>query len=428
MRRLPLVLCILALPAAGLAFLLFSGASTSAPQAPAAPPAPAVTVAPVEEMRIAEHSEFTGRIEAIDDVEIRPRVSGYLDAVQFSAGQIVHKNDVLFTIDPRWNKAALESAQAHVQDMRVRLENAEREAKRAGELLKSKAVSAEEAESRTARLAEARAAAQAADAAYDTAKLDLEYTTVRAPIDGRIGRALVTPGNFVSGVPAAGTVLTTIVSIDPMYVYADVDEESLLALKRLMAENALPVDDQGRVRVEVGLSDETGFPHAGAIESLDNRLDAGTGSIVLRAIVPNADQKLVPGLFARVCVPSSTEKMTPLVPERAIGTDQSQKFVLVLGADDVAQYRAVELGPEIDGQRRIVRAGLRAGEKIVINGLQRVRPGMKVAPHAEEQRSSANGGSGASSSAEGGSGTGSSAKESSRAKPEENNTDASSPR
>jgi multidrug efflux system membrane fusion protein len=389
MRRLPLVLCIVAVPIAGAAFLLFSGASASAPQTPAAPPAPAVTVAPVEARRLAEHSEFTGRIEAIDDVEIRPRVSGYLDAVHFAAGQLVHKGDVLFTIDPRWNKAALESAEAHVQDMRVRLENAEREAKRASELLKSKAVSAEEAESRSARLAEARAAAQAADAADDTAKLDLEYTTVRAPVDGRIGRALVTPGNFVSGVPAAGTVLTTIVSIDPMYVYADVDEVSLLELKRLMTEHALPVDDHGRVLIEVGLSDEKGYPHAGAIESLDNRLDEGTGSIVLRAIVPNPDQKLVPGLFARVRLPSSAEKPTPLVPERAVGTDQSQKFVLVLGADDVVQYRAVELGPEIDGQLRIVRAGLEPGEKIVVNGLQRVRPGVKVSPHGEEPSANA---------------------------------------
>jgi multidrug efflux system membrane fusion protein len=388
MKRLPIVLSVVVLLAAGVCFALFSGAS-SAKTAPAAPPPPAVTVAPVEERELAEHSDFTGRVEAIDDVELRARVSGHLQEVFFTAGQIVHKGDLLFRIDPRWHQAALASAEAQVAETRVRLDNAEREAKRAGELLKSKAISAEESDSRNARLAEARAASQAAEAARDTAKLDLEFTDVRAPVDGRIGRALVTPGNFVSGIPAANTVLTTIVSIDPVYVYADVDEISLLNLKRLMASNALPLDEHGRVKVEVGLSDEAGFPHEGAIESLGNRLDEGTGSILLRAVVPNPDQKLVPGLFARIRVPSSVHKPTPLVPERAIGTDQSQKFVLVLGPDDTVQYRAVKLGPAIEG-RRVVREGLQGGEEIVVNGLQRVRPGSKVSPH-REAKPSANG-------------------------------------
>jgi RND family efflux transporter MFP subunit len=198
----------------------------------------------------------------------------------------------------------------------------------------------------------------------------------------------VTPGNFVSGVPAANTVLTTIVSVDPVYVYADVDESSMLLLKRLMRDDALPLDEQGRVQVEVGLSDEEGYPHAGAIESLGNRIDAGTGTIPLRAIVPNADGTLVPGLFARVRVPSSSVRKTPLVPEQAVGTDQSQKFVLVLGPDSTVQYRAVKLGPAIDGLR-MVRDGLRAGEEIVVNGLQRVRPGAKVAAEREGANSAA---------------------------------------
>jgi RND family efflux transporter MFP subunit len=167
-----------------------------------------------------------------------------------------------------------------------------------------------------------------------------------------------------------------------VYVYADVDEGSLLVLERLMREHALPLDDQGRVVVEVGLSDEEGYPHAGAIESLGNRLDTGTGTIFLRAIVPNADQTLVPGLFARVRVPSSSIKKTPLVPEQAVGTDQSQKFVLVLGSDSTVQYRAVKLGPAIDGLR-MVREGVHAGEEIVVNGLQRVRPGAKVTAEHE---------------------------------------------
>ncbi len=371
-----------------LASLPFVFAGSKPADQPPAPSAPGVAVAPVEEREISEYSEFTGRVEAIDDVEVRARISGHLDAVHFQAGQIVAKGDVLFTIDPRWHEAALSASEAALAQANVRLENAEHEARRAAELRESQAISAEEAESRTSRLAEAKAAVLAAAAARSTSSLDLEFTTVRAPVDGRVGRALVTPGNFVSGVPAANTVLTTIVSVDPVYVYADVDESSMLLLERLMREHALPLDDRGRVKVEVGLSDEDGYPHAGAIESLGNRLDAGTGTIPLRAIVPNADQTLVPGLFARVRVPSSSIRKTLMVPEQAVGTDQSQKFVLVLGSDSTVEYRAVKLGPAIDGLR-MVRDGLRAGEEIVVNGLQRVRPGVKVAAEREGVKSAA---------------------------------------
>lgn len=388
MKPIPILIAALVLVAACLA-LLFGGwagparaGGSGASAAPASPPAPAVTVARVEERDLSEYSEFTGRVAAIDDVELRARVSGHLDRVHFQAGEIVHKGDVLFTIDPRWHEAAASAARAALAQASVHLENAERESKRARELLKSQAISAEEAESRNARLADASARKMAAEAALRAAELDLEFTQVRAPIDGRVGRALVTRGNFVSGIPAANTVLTTIVSVDPVYVQADVDEASLLTLRGLMNARALEVDEQGRVRVEIGLSDETGFPHKGSVESLENHLDPGTGSIVLRAIVPNPDLKLVPGLFARVRVPSSRSRTTPLVPERAIGTDQSQKFVLVLGPDATVQYRAIKLGPAVDSMR-IVREGLSGGEEIVINGLQRVRPGMKVAAEHE---------------------------------------------
>jgi multidrug efflux system membrane fusion protein len=385
MKILPASIALSVLLLASLPFV-FAGSKPA--DQPPAPSAPAVSVAPVEEREISEYSEFTGRIEAVDDVEVRARISGHLDAVHFQAGQIVEKGDVLFTIDPRWHQAALSASEAALAQARVRLDNAEREARRAAELRESQAISAEEAESRTSRLAEAQAAVLAADAARSTSSLDLEFTTVRAPVDGRVGRALVTPGNFVSGIPAANTVLTTIVSVDPVFVYADVDEGSMLLLERLMREHALPLDDRSRVLVEVGLSDEEGYPHAGAIESLGNRLDAGTGTLPLRAIVPNADGTLVPGLFARVRVPSSSIRKTPMVPEQAVGTDQSQKFVLVLGPDSTVQYRAVKLGPAIDGLR-IVRDGVRAGEEIVVNGLQRVRPGAKVAAEREGVKAAA---------------------------------------
>jgi RND family efflux transporter MFP subunit len=377
MKLLPIAIGLSVLALASLSFV-FAGTRTSAQTvAPAAPPAPSVTVAPVVEKELCEYSEFTGRVQAIDDVELRARVSGHLEAVHFQAGEIVHKGDVLFTIDPRWHKATLSAAEAALAQASVRLDNADRESKRAAELLASLAVSAEEAETRTSRLSEAKAGLLSAQAARDSAKLDLEFTSVRSPIDGRVGRALVTPGNFVTGVAGSNTVLTTIVSVDPIYVDADVDENALLTLRRLMQDKALALDAQGRVKVEIGLSDESGFPHSGAIESLDNRLDAGTGSIRLRAIAANPDGKFLPGLFARVRVPASEVRKTPLVSERAIGTDQSQRFVLVLAADGTVQYRAVKLGPAIEGMR-MVREGLSAGEEIVVNGLQRVRPGAKV--------------------------------------------------
>jgi multidrug efflux system membrane fusion protein len=394
MKPIPILVAILVLAGLLLAFFLSGGAAPSqasgAEGAAPAPPLPQVTVAPVAERELAEQAVFTGRVAAVDDVELRARVSGHLDAVHFQAGSMVHQGDVLFTIDPRWHEAAAGAARAALAQASVRLENAEREAKRAGELLKSQAISAEEAETRNSRLAEARASVLAAQAAVQSAELDLEFTQVRAPIDGRVGRALVTPGNFVSGIPAANTLLTTIVSVDPVYVEADVDEASLLTLRELMAAHALAHDEDGRARVEIGLSDEAGFPHAGAIESLENHLDPGTGSILLRVIAPNPDHVLVPGLFARVRVPISPLRKVPLVPERAIGTDQSQRFVLVLGPDSTVEYRAIQLGPAVDSSR-IVHAGLRAGEEIVVNGLQRVRPGMKVAAQTERDERQAAG-------------------------------------
>lgn len=331
-------------------------------------PATAVTVAPVEQKEIVEWNEFTGHTEPVDSVEIRPRTSGYIQEVRFQSGQLVKKGDVLFVIDPRWNQAVFDQRQAEY-------DQAKSENDRTAQLLANNAISAEEAEARKARYEEAKAA-------LDSARLDLEYTEVRAPIDGRVSRALLTEGNYVSGNAGSASLLTTVVSVGPIYVYADVDEDTLLKFNELVDAKKLGVSDGGKIPVELQLADESDFPHQGYIESFDNKLDPDTGSILLRAVFPNDDGHIVPGLFARIRIPLSERHPALLVDERAIGTDQANKFVLTLTPTNTVQYQAVELGPLVDG-KRVVRSGLEAGEEIVVNGLARVRPGMPVTPQEE---------------------------------------------
>jgi multidrug efflux system membrane fusion protein len=354
------------------------GPQSSPPQ----PPIPTVTVAAVEQREIVEWDEFTGRTVPVETVEVRPRVSGYIQAVRFQSGQLVKRGDVLFVVDPRWHQAEFDRANAEWERAKVHLKNAEREACRAGQLLGNKVLSAEEAEARQARFEEARASAFAAGAARDSSKLDLDYTEIRAPIDGRISRELVTVGNYVSGIAGSATLLTTLVSVDPIYVYADMDENSLLKFNALDRGRKLASHGNGGVPVELQLADEEGFPHQGRIESFDNRLDPQTGSILLRAVFPNPEGRIVPGLFARIRVPGSAKYPALLVEESAVGTDQARKFVLTLTETNTVAYRPVQLGPAVQG-KRIVRAGLEAGEQIVVNGLQRVRPGMSVRPQTE---------------------------------------------
>jgi len=350
----------------GVATALLTGCGHSTAQRQM--PAPNVTVASVEKKEIVEWKEFTGRTEPVQSVEIRPRVSGYIQDVRFQAGQLVKKGDVLFVIDPRWNQAVFDQRQAEY-------DQAKSEADRTAILLRDNAISREDAEGRKARYEEAKAA-------LDTARLDLEYTQVRAPINGRVSRALLTEGNYVSGTASTASLLTTIVSVDPVYVYSDVDEATLLKFNELVASGKLGNSDGGKIPVELQLADEQEFVHHGYIESFDNRVDANTGSILLRAVFTNDNGRIVPGLFARIRIPVSERQPTILVDERAIGTDQANKFVLTLTQTNTVAYRAVELGPVINGQR-IVRAGLDEGEKIVVNGLQRVRPGMPVTPQQE---------------------------------------------
>ena len=363
------------------AFVFALGAGCTGQTAePAAMPVPTVTVAAVQQEELVEWSEFTGRTEAVEYVEVRPRVSGHIREVRFESGQTVKKGDVLFVIDPRWHEAAFNQRKAELAQAQARLENAEREAGRMEQLLATRAIAKEEAEGRETRFAEAKAGLLAAEAALQAAELDLEYTQVRAPIDGRVSRELVTAGNYVSGMAGAATLLTTIVSVDPIYVYADVDENSLLRFQALQREGKISTNGAGEIPVELQLGDESGFPQKGYVESLDNRLDPRTGSILLRAVFPNPDGRLVPGLFARIRVPTSEKYAAVLVDEQAIATDQARKFVMTLNATNGVEYRPVELGPSVRG-RRIVRSGLAAGEKVVVNAvMQRVRPGMVVEP------------------------------------------------
>jgi RND family efflux transporter MFP subunit len=358
----------------------FTSRATAADVKPVSspPPAPKVTVAPVEQKVITEYEEVTGHVDATETVELRARVSGHLDAVRFQAGQVVQKGDLLFTIDPRWYRAQFDLATAQVAQARAHADVADREAKRADELLAGAAISSEEAEARRSRALEAHAGLASAEAALSAARLDLEFTEVRAPITGRVSRALVTPGNLVSGSPGNATLLTTIVSVGEAYVYADLDEAAVLRFNRLARDNRLPMEN-GHIPVELQLADEDGYPRRGYIESTDNRLNAGTGSLVLRMLFPNTDHALLPGLFARVRVPVSAPQPALLVSERAIGTDQGQKFVLALANNNTVVYRTVQLGGEFEG-KRIVRSGLQSGDQIVVNGLQRVRPGMTVTP------------------------------------------------
>ncbi len=362
-----------------LAALALLPAGCRRPGAHSAPPPPRVTVAPVEQQELMEWEELTGRTAPVEFVEVRPRVSGHVEQVRFASGQLVKKGDVLFTIDPRWQKATMDLRDAELAMAQVRLDNAGRDAQRNAQLLAGKAISKEEADGREARFAEARAALLAAKAARDSARLDLDHTEIRAPIDGRVSRALVTAGNYISGIAGAATLLTTIVSVDPVYVYADMDENALLRFNAVSQSGKLARNGDGRLPVELQLGDELDFSRQGYVESLDNRVDPQSGSIVLRATFPNPDGRIVPGLFARVRFPGSAKAPALLVDEAAIGTDQAQKFVLTLTSSNTTAYRPVKLGSQVNG-KRVVREGLQAGEKVIVNGLARVRPGMPVTP------------------------------------------------
>jgi RND family efflux transporter MFP subunit len=364
------------LPATAAAAVLLASCARNEAAQPAATSLPQVTVAAASERKVTEFDEFTGRFEAVERVEVRPRVSGYISSVNFGEGSEVRKGDVLFVIDPRPYVAERDKARAQLAQAHSQLVLAKSERDRATKLLTQHAISEEEFDTRTAGREQAQANVEAAQAALDAANLNLEFTRVTAPIAGRISRALVTSGNFVAN---GQTLLTTLVSLDPIYVSFDGDEHVYLKYTKLAREGSRASSRDARNPVLVGLADEDGYPHQGVMVFVDNALDPATGTIRGRALLDNHDRSFTPGLFARVKLMGSGEYRAVLINDSAIGTDQSVRYVLVVGADNKVEYRPVKLGPIIDGLR-VVQSGLAAGETIVVNGLQRVRPGAQVAP------------------------------------------------
>jgi RND family efflux transporter MFP subunit len=359
-------------------------------QAPAPPAPPAVTVAAVTQQEITEWDEFTGRFEAVDAVEIRPRVSGYIKRVVFDEGKEVRKGDVLFEIDPRPYEADLARAQAELEQARTSAALATRDVERAQRLVQINALSREEFDGRTTAAARSGAAIRIAEAAVTTARLNLEWTSVRSPISGRVGRAQVTEGNLVQAGSPGAVPLTTVVSLDPIYVSFDGDEQTYLKYAELARKGSRPSTGSTRAPVAMGLADEDDrYPYTGYVDFVDNRLNPETGTIQIRAIFSNRDRRFTPGLYARVKLVGSGRYKATLVQDRAIGTDQDKKFVMVLNADSTVAYRAVKLGRLVNGLR-IVQEGLAPGEQIVINGLQRIRTGAKVLAAVEPMVPAAN--------------------------------------
>jgi len=363
----------LGLAALGSAVLLKSPAR--AQSAAGAPAAAAVSVATVKEVPVTEWDEFSGRVQAIDRVEIRPRVSGVIVAVHFEDGQLVKQGDPLFTIDPLPFQADLAHAEAMQAGAQAQLALAQTNLDRSKRLIENHSIAQSELDQSNAALLEADANLKAANAAVDTAKLNLGYTEITAPVGGRVSRAEITVGNLIGAGPSA-PVLTTLVSVSPVYVEFDLDEQTFI---RYAASGAVGNSGVEHIPVSIGLASEEGYPHEGHLKSIDNELNTTSGTIRARAVVDNTDGKLTPGMFARVRTGGSIEQAAILIDDRAVGTDQDKKYVLVVDTGNKAVYREVKLGPTVNGLR-IVRSGLQKGERIVVVGLQRVRPNDVVAP------------------------------------------------
>jgi multidrug efflux system membrane fusion protein len=369
-----LIVAAIALAAVGTAVGISQKSEAAKPEAVAPAPTP-VTVAPVDVRPIIEWDEFSGRVEAIEYVEIRPRVAGTIVGVHFKEGQIVKAGQLLFSIDPRPFEAELARAEAEQAQARAALDLAHTELERTRRLTEENAVARRELDQRSNAVLEADARLKAAEAAVMAARLNLQYASVTAPVTGRVSRAEITVGNLV-GVGLNTPALTTLVSVSPVYVNFEIDEQTY---QRYAAEGATGNANVGRIPVSIGLANEAGYPHSARLQAFDNRVDTQSGTIRVRAVVDNADNLLTPGLYARVRIGGGGKRPALLIDDKAVGTDQDKKFVMVVGADNKATYRPVTLGPVVDG-KRVVRSGLQPGERVIVNGLQRVRPNDQVAP------------------------------------------------
>jgi multidrug efflux system membrane fusion protein len=340
------------------------------------PPTP-VSVATVVDREVSQWEEFTGRIEAVDRVEIRPRVGGYLTGVHFEEGALVKKGDRLFSIDDREYVAALASAKADVARARSRLTLAEEEYARSEKLIAARAVSEGELQSRRGELLQAQADIAAAEARQQQAALNVQFSHIDSPISGRVGAALVKPGNLVS---PGESLLTTVVSVDPIYVTFEGDERAYLRYQAMVANGSRESARGSNNPVRVGLANETGFPHSGELDFIDNALDPSSGTIRVRALLPNPDGLFIPGLFARVQLQGAEAERALLIHEQAVMTDQDRKYVFVVGEGDTAERRDLVLGGSVDGLR-IVESGLAPGDRVVVNGTKKIFfPGAPLVP------------------------------------------------
>lgn len=360
-------------------FLILGLAACKQEATVAAPPTPEVPVATPLDMATMDWDDYTGRIEAIEQVDIRSRVSGYINKIEFKEGSVVQKGDQLFVIDPRPYQAELARAEAELERAKAQEQLTKLEFDRAKTLTDQKVISVEEFDAKAASASQSSSNVRGAEAAVETARLNLDYCYIKAPVAGKVSLARITEGNLVQ---PGGEILTTIVSQDPMYVTIDADENAFLRYKEMCGGKDLKTKT---ITILMALSNEKGYPHQGRLDFFDNRVDPNTGTIRMRAIFENKSGYLTPGLFARVRVPGSLPYEGLLLPDSAINTDQSQKYVLVAGPEGKVEYRKVELGP-LNGGLRVVKSGLSAEDQVVLQGFHAAQPGSTVKPRLEELR------------------------------------------
>jgi multidrug efflux system membrane fusion protein len=359
--------------------LTLSGCGDKPPPQAAAGPPP-VTVAQPVKRTVTDWDEFTGRFEAVEEVQVRARVGGFVTSVEFRDGAFVKTGDLLYVIDSRPFEAVAEQADGQLADARAKVELAKRELDRGLTLVETSAVSEQVVDQRRQALQAAHAAETVAEGTLKAAQLNVEFTHVLAPIGGRVSRHLVSVGNLVQGSEGGSTLLTSIVSLDPIYIYFDMDEATYLKNNRLYFEGKRPSSRDTANPVQVTLTGETKPSHDGKVDFLDNRLDLGTGTLRGRAVIPNKDYSILPGQFGRVRLIGSSPYEALLLPDSAIATDQSRKIVFVVKDDDTVEAKPVILGP-LGGGLRVIREGLKAEDHVIVDGLQRARVGAKVSPH-----------------------------------------------